>query len=65
MLLKVNGKELDTQATSLQELMDELGFKPEGVAAEVNMVIIKKADYTSFALLESDTVEIVRFVGGG
>ena len=35
------------------------------VAVEVNLAIVRKAEYASFRLHEGDTVEIVNFVGGG
>jgi sulfur carrier protein len=47
------------------ELLDELHIKKEQVAVEVNLSIIKKDKYETFKLHDGDTVEIVKFVGGG
>jgi len=46
-------------------LLDELDIRREGVAVEINMAIIRKADFDTHVVMESDEVEIVRFVGGG
>jgi sulfur carrier protein len=47
------------------ELLNELRIEPGQVAVEVNLSIIKKADYSTFRLNDGDKVEIVNFVGGG
>ncbi len=66
MRLKINGETRDNlKAATVMELMDELKIQPGRVAVEVNLAIIRKADYGSFALKDGDTVEIVNFVGGG
>ena len=66
MRLKINGEIKDNiQSSTLQELLDELGITPGRVAVEVNMQVIKKADYVSFRLHDADVLEIVSFVGGG
>jgi sulfur carrier protein len=66
MRLKINGETVDNiRATTLQELLEELKIAPGRVAVEVNMAIVKKADYAQFRLNDGDTVEIVNFVGGG
>ena len=63
MKLIVNGKETETSKTTLAGLIEELGVRPGAV--EVNLEIVKKADYEAFRLKEGDKVEIVQFVGGG
>lgn len=47
------------------ELLNVLRIEPGQVAVEVNLSIIKKADYATFRLNDRDKVEIVNFVGGG
>ena len=44
--------------------LGELRIKPERVAVEVNLSIIKKSDYDSCRLKDGDRIEIVNFVGG-
>lgn len=66
MTLKVNGERLFISgATTVGGLLRELAIKPGAVAVEVNLVIVKKADYEGFSLKDGDEVEIVNFVGGG
>jgi sulfur carrier protein len=63
--LKVNGEEYATQRTTLLQLLDEMGIVPGGVAVEVNLRVIKGAEYDYVSLNEGDMIEIVKFVGGG
>ncbi len=66
MRLIVNGEALEkSHAGTVMELLDELHIKKEQVAVEVNLSIIKKDAYETFKLHDGDTVEIVKFVGGG
>ncbi|NIP25629.1 MAG: sulfur carrier protein ThiS [Phycisphaerae bacterium] len=65
MKLTVNGEDRDIQAETLKGLIEELELQPEGVAAEVNLAVVSKKDYATCMLKEGDTVELVRFVGGG
>ncbi len=65
MILKINGDNLETSAQTLKELLEEIKMEPKRVAVEVNLNIVKKADYSVFNLKDGDTIEIVNFVGGG
>jgi sulfur carrier protein len=66
MRLTVNGEIIEkSNAETVMELLNELGIEPGQVAVEVNLAIIKKADYSTFRLNDGDKVEIVNFVGGG
>lgn len=66
MRLTLNGDTFETsKAETVTDLLKELGIVPERVAVEVNLSIIKKADYITFRLHEGDAIEIVNFVGGG
>jgi thiamine biosynthesis protein ThiS len=62
--LKVNGTERETSASTVNELILELGFKPEIVIVEHNFEIIKKNAYDA-KLSHGDNVELVRMIGGG
>ncbi|MCI4626844.1 MAG: sulfur carrier protein ThiS [Candidatus Magnetoovum sp. WYHC-5] len=53
------------RANTVSGLLDELGVKSELVAVEINMNIIKRADYINKKINGGDRVEIVNFVGGG
>lgn len=65
MRLKVNGEERQTKSETVLQLLKELDIIPERVAVEVNLKIIKRADFENYKLHDGDTVEIVYFVGGG
>jgi len=65
MKLKVNGEEYLTEKTSIMQLLAEMGIVSSRVAVEVNLQVIKRADYDNFSLKDGDSVEIVYFVGGG
>jgi thiamine biosynthesis protein ThiS len=65
MKLRVNGVEYETGRGTLSGLLEELKVTPERVAVEVNLKVVRKADYGSLRLNEGDVVEIVNFVGGG
>ena len=66
MRLILNGDSLETSdGATITGLLHDLGIEPGRVAVEVNLSIIKRADYASFHLKDGDTVEIVNFVGGG
>jgi len=65
MKLVVNGDNIDSNAGTVRELLEELKIEPGRVAIEVNLSIIKKAEYESCRLKDGDKIEVVNFVGGG
>jgi len=65
MRLIINGENIDSNAGTVKELLDELKIVQGRVAVEVNLSIVKKDEYEGYRLKEGDKVEIVNFVGGG
>ena len=66
MRLTINGEVTETiRAATVQELLDELKIASGRVAVEVNLTVVRKAEYGTFQLNDGDTVEVVNFVGGG
>ena len=65
MRLIINGDNIDSNAGTVRELLDELKIVSGRVAVEVNLSIIKKAEYESCRLKDGDRIEVVNFVGGG
>jgi len=65
MRLKLNGEHKETKAETILQLLKELDIIPERVAVEVNLRIIKRAEFQNYHLKDGDSVEIVYFVGGG
>ena len=65
MKLIVNGEVKESNAQTIQELIDELGIESKVMASAVNMNVIKKEQWKNHQLLENDKVEFLQFVGGG
>lgn len=66
MRLTVNGQHIETfDVETVLDLLNKLCINPERVAVEVNLSVVKKANYSTFTLKDGDRVEIVNFVGGG
>ena len=62
----LNGQPHETSsAATVTELLKELGISSGRVAVEVNLNIVKKAEYPHYRLNEGDSIEIINFVGGG
>lgn len=67
MNLVVNGKEIETEAASLKDLAEELGFdrNGKGVAIAVNDDVVPKEEWEDRILSDEDTIEIIRAIRGG
>lgn len=65
--IMLNGEPREvTEGISLKELIDELEIEPVHLAVEHNGDFIdEKTDWNDLRLQAGDTLEIVRFVGGG
>ena len=64
--MQINGQEYAlTKVMSLQELLQEQGYRSNLVAVELNGAIVKRSEYDSTMLTAEDKLEIVSFVGGG
>ncbi|MBI2118176.1 MAG: sulfur carrier protein ThiS [Elusimicrobia bacterium] len=66
MKIKLNGKETDLEKPlTMQELLKKMQIKPEMVACEVNLKIIKRSEFNQFTISEGDHIEILQMIGGG
>jgi len=65
MKIVVNGKEKIIESKTVQDLLDELNISDKVMATAVNMVVVKKEDWSTFEFNENDKVEFLQFVGGG
>ncbi len=64
--MKINGEHIVlTEELSLKEFLEQKNINLQYVAVERNGQIVPKADFASVLLCDSDTLEIVSFVGGG
>lgn len=52
-------------ASTLQQLVAELGLQSDRVAAELNGGIVSRSSWSETSVQEGDRLEIVHFVGGG
>jgi len=65
MEISVNGKTIEFEKEYISEIIALYKLNPEGIAVEVNGTIVHREEYAATAVKEGDTIEIVRFVGGG
>jgi len=66
MRLEINGERRSVPASAtVRELLENLGFKPDRIAVELNRQIIRRQEWDRTALSDMDKIEIVQFVGGG
>jgi len=67
--LNVNGVERqfsdESMPATLTELLKQLDAKAGVAVAEIDGVIVKPADFAQTELTDGQSIELVRFVGGG
>ena len=66
--LKINGVEKqfpEGVPETVAELIHNLGYDNAAIVAEIDGHIIKKEDFEKTPLKQEQTVELLRFVGGG
>lgn len=63
--LTINGETQEVAATTVFDLIEELGLHPKGTIVERNLEIVDVATYRETVLANGDVLELVRFVGGG
>lgn len=52
-------------ATTVAELLAELGLDTRKIAVEKNREIVPKSTYSEAPIAPGDAIEIVAFIGGG
>ena len=65
MRIQINGQDKEVSATTVAELVEQLGLKGDRVAIELNRDIVSRAKWAETPLHEGDKLEMVHFVGGG
>ena len=66
--LKINGSDREFPGglpQTLTELLDQLGINQATVVAEIDGKIVERGNFANTQLSNNQTVELVRFVGGG
>jgi len=61
----LNGKKIQSNSSTIMELVLNQGFNPKSLIAELNFKIIKQENWDNTALEQGDTVELLSFVQGG
>ena len=68
-VLKINGVEKEFPAgqppSTVAELLEQLDIKAATVVAEVDGQIVERKKFTETKLRNGQSIELVRFVGGG
>lgn len=65
MRIQVNGDNRTVTASTVLDLVTELGLDPRKVAVERNLAIVPRSLHGETALADGDRIELVQFVGGG
>ena len=65
MNIKINNKETEVKATSLQELATEISLPEKGVAVAVNNRMVTRADWNHTAIHDGDNIVVIKAVCGG
>ncbi len=66
MKIQLNGKPEEIKdGMTLKDLLDQMHIKPELVACEVNLAIVRRKDCAAHKISEGDQIEILQMIGGG
>ena len=65
MVLNINGKSEDVQASILLDLLKAKKIEPQMVAVELNDVMVERDLLSSTPLQEGDLAEFLFYMGGG
>lgn len=66
MKITINGETKDFAGPmTVASLLQSLGVNPKSVAVERNLKIVERSEIEREPILEGDTIEIIRLVGGG
>jgi sulfur carrier protein len=66
--MKVNGKILNIEELKSKTLLDLIQFyklNPSGIAIEMNGEILNRENWDGLNLQNEDSIELIKFVGGG
>lgn len=63
-ILNKEEREVAADATLL-DVLTQLGLNPKTVVAQRNGDIVSRSEFASTQLFDGDTLDLVRFVGGG
>ena len=64
-MVTINGKQEEAAGMTILAYLQQEGYVPERVVVERNLDIIPRESLDNTFLKDGDSVEILRFVGGG
>ena len=64
-MVPINGKQEQAAGMTILAYLQQAGYTPERVVVEKNLEIIPRESLNSTLLEDGDSVEVLRFVGGG
>ena len=64
-MVTINGKQEHAAGMTILAYLQQAGYTPERVVVEKNLEIIPRESLNSTLLEDGDSVEVLRFVGGG
>lgn len=64
-MVTINGKQEEAAGMTILSYLLQAGYTPESVVVEKNLDIIPRGSLDKTLLKDGDSVEILRFVGGG
>lgn len=65
MKLFFNNKEIDTEAQTLQQLVQELSLPDKGIAVAADNKLVPRTDWDAFLLTEGTHIVVIKAVCGG
>ncbi len=65
MNIQLNGEQREVSATTVAELVIELGLEKRMLAVELNLEVVPKSEYADRKLNDDDRLEVVHMIGGG
>ena len=64
-MVTFNGEQKDIVGQNLYQYLKDEGFDIDRVVVEINLEIIPKEELARVVFQEEDSIEVLRFVGGG
>lgn len=66
MNILLNGETRDVpDEINLDQLLEQFSLPSQRVAVELNKTVVRRADWMTTKVCDSDTIEVIHFVGGG
>jgi len=65
MNIQLNGEQKEIEATTIAELVIELGLEKRMLAVERNLEVVPKSEYVDTMIEAGDRIEVVHMIGGG